>query len=121
MTKEEKLAQLHNRHTRYEVVVERRSGIVRERHVDAQVILLGYTMRKSRQGLLEVCRRNGQQVIDVLGITADDHLIPAKKAADGFVIGGSWQVRFTGRTQRDAIIEGEHTFVCDLARALEAA
>ena len=43
-------------------------------------------------------------------------LVAGKKASDGFAI-GEWQVRFTGRTERDAIMNGELPYVGDLVAA----
>jgi hypothetical protein len=105
MSKTEQLARIQNRHTAYEVAAVK----------DGQRILILYTIHKSRHGLLSACRKYGEDVVKVLGIRETDMLIPAKRAADGFTL-GAWSVRFTGRTQREAIIEGELPFVCDIAR-----
>ena len=106
MTKEQKLARIHNRATAYEVVAVRGD----------EQILIGYTTQHSRSGLLGMCRKNGERVIARLMLSTDSMLVPGKKASDGFAL-GDWQVRFSGRTQREAIIEGELPWVGDAAVA----
>ena len=105
MTKEEKLASIHNRITKYEA-----AAILGDR-----AILIAYCAQHSRNGLLRACRTHGQDMITALGLTHDSMMIPAPKASDGFKL-GPWTVRFTGRTQRDAYMGEELPFVCDVAR-----
>ncbi len=101
MTKMEKLERLHNRSTRYEVAMIQPSG---------ERILIGYTSRKSRHGLLERLRTQGPQIIAFLGLDDNAAMVPGKNAAAGFRIGET-VFRFTGRTQRDAIMENELRFI----------
>ena len=108
MTTTEQLERLHNRATAYEVEAFMPANPLRR-------VLIGYTQRHTRTGLLAACRRNGQMVIDALGLSDTDLLVAGTKASDGFGL-GAWQVRFSGRTQRDAICNGELTWIGDLAK-----
>jgi hypothetical protein len=101
-----KLARLHNYRTRYEVEAVSTAD-------PSQKYLVGYTSQKSRYGLLSACRRVGPELIAALRLSETAELVPSKRAADGFAL-GSWQVRFSGRTQRDAIWSGELVFVADV-------
>lgn len=114
MNTQEKLAALHNRATRYEVVAIKQEPIGETR------VLIGYTARHSRHGLLAACRQRGEVMIKALGLNDTSMLFPAKRAADGFDI-DKWSIRFSGRTQRDAILEGELQYVGDLPSAKEQA
>lgn len=95
MTKLEQLARLQNRPTRYEIAAtkgERR-------------ILVGYTARKSRHGILAMLRQRGAEMIERLEIGESDLLTTDK----GALLVSGWRIAFTGRTQRDCIMEGELT------------
>ena len=104
-TTAERLARLRNRATCYEI-----AAIQGERR-----ILIAYAAMHSRHGLLKACQNRGQMIIAALGIGESDLLMPAKRAAEGFTV-GAWSIRFTGRTERDAIQEGELPYVGDLAK-----
>ena len=97
-----KLNSLHNRASRYEVLA---TFAATESHGETRV-LIGYTCHRSRHGLLKCCQAQGQAIIDAFGICDNDRFIPAKRAAGGFTI-GKWSFNFSGRTQREAIMEGE--------------
>lgn len=102
MTTTQKLERLYNRATRYEVVAE---------HPDGRRYLIGYTS-PTRPGMLRMIRQNGQAVVDRLGLTQAAVMTWGGKGRLGhFATIGDWKVRFTGRTQRDAIIGGEVEFV----------
>jgi hypothetical protein len=105
-----RLARLYNRRTAYELVAIR----------DDRRILIAYSQGRSRHSILAACRNRGQQVIDALGISASDLLMFAKRASDGCTI-GPWSIRFSGRTEREAILTGELEYVGDLAKAKVAA
>lgn len=107
MTIEQKLERLHNRQTRYELIAQ---------HPDGRKLLVRYC-RQGRRGLWDaITKDDGTQLCRVLGA---DHIHFAKRAADGGTM-GAWTIRFSGRTQRQAIIEGEHTFYADLDTVAEA-
>ena len=93
MTPIEKLERLRNYGTRYEIAAI--NGVQR--------IRIAYTSRHSRQGLLAAVRRNGPEVVK---LTGSEMITFGQRAADGG-ISGDWHIGFTGRTQRDAICNGE--------------
>jgi hypothetical protein len=103
-----KLERIHNRTTKYEVTATR----------DGRTVLLGYT-RKGRRGMDSlICSDDGRRdaIVKVLGtnrITYD------KKASQGAVM-GEWTIKFSGRTHRDCIIEGEWPFVMTIAESMGA-
>lgn len=103
MTTTEKLARLKNYHTRYELIASN----------GTQTVLLAYTSRKSRQGLVSAIRQDSRRS-DVAKLIGGENTIfhVGKCAADGFTA-GAWTIRFSGRTQRDAILLGEHEYVSD--------
>lgn len=103
LTTQQKLESIHNRATRYEL-----AAIMGERRV-----LIAYTGRRSRHGLLEACRKRGPQVVALTCPSGEELLNFDKKASNGATI-GQWAIRFTGRTQRDAIMEGELPYVADV-------
>ena len=92
-----RLEQIARYATRYEVTAQRDNG---------ERVLIGYTSRRSRHGLLRLLRIHAEQVITLTGCTEDTMMTAGKRASDGFRI-NDWALRFTGRTQRQAIIEGE--------------
>ena len=95
MNKQDRLAHLRNRATRYEITAKGPDG----------EFLVGYTARKTRRGMLEVMRMYHGNLIhlcDTNEMTVPSHF----KAKDGIVM-GDWTIKFSGRTQRDAISNGE--------------
>ena len=94
-----KLTRLQNHATRYEAVVERHDGTKR---------LLAYSGRKSRQGLLAAIRQRGQAVLAFLALSETDQMTWEKGA---FALGTGNAIRWSGRTQRDAIMEGELPYI----------
>lgn len=103
MTTLEKLERLHNYPTRYELIAEKG---------DAR-ILIGYTMHQSRHGLLSLCRQNGEKLVSFMGLDDKAEIVFLKPAKLGATMGG-WSVKFSGRTQRDAISNGELAFIGNL-------
>ena len=101
-----RLARLYNRATCYELAainVERR-------------VLIAYCGRRSRSGLLAACRNRGALVI---ALTGSENIEFGKRASDGATM-GPWQIRFTGRTERDAIMEGELEYIGSVAQPVIA-
>lgn len=92
-----KLARLQNHHTRYEIVATN----------GPDKILVGYSARKGRRGLLGMVRLHAEAW---MSFTGDNGLNFAKRAADGAMM-GKWKINFSGRTQRDAILAGELPFI----------
>jgi hypothetical protein len=97
MTQQEQLARLKNYRTRYECTMTDGN----------QTFLLAYSPGRSRQDMLNIARKHGQRIVD---ITKSENITFAKKVAEGAMC-GDWKIRFTGRTQRDCILEGEKPFI----------
>lgn len=114
MTTQEKLARITNYGTRYELIATNLTKP--EGH---QNILIGYIIRRSRQGMLDACRKFGREMIDVMGLDEHDLSVFDCKAKT-LSLGNNWFVRLTGRTQRTAIIEGELPFIVDEWKAIDA-
>jgi hypothetical protein len=103
-----KLARIKNYSTRYELIVEN-DGI---RH------LVVYTPRRNRQGLISAIECSVAHGLSAL--TGVDSITFSKRGDEPSAIVGKWRIRFSGRTQRDAIIQGELPWVGDLAPVRKA-
>jgi TnpA family transposase len=99
-TMEAKLARLKNYATRYELAMTRGS----------ESYLVTYATSRSRGTIFKAVARFGPKVV---ALTGDEELHFARKSADGATT-GEWTIRYTGRTQRDAILGGELPFIGDL-------
>jgi hypothetical protein len=101
MTQEQKLARIYNRRTAYELVLTN----------GETTFLLVYAVQRTRHVLLErLCK-----YADALEkLTGAREITFAKKSHGGATM-GSFDVKWTGRTQREAIQSGEHTFIGILA------
>lgn len=73
-------------------------------------ILLVYSYGRGRRAILESARKHGEKLVALTGRQSIDF---AKRASDGATM-GDWQIRFTGRTQRDAICSGELPWIGDI-------
>ena len=91
-----KLERLRNRGTSYEITIS--DG--------EQTYRVAYTPRHSRDGLLRAIRSTGKEIVTALGMPDTALVHAGKRAEDGFTL-EDWQIRFSGRTQRDAISNGE--------------
>jgi hypothetical protein len=91
--------------TRYELAMER----------DNQKFLVCYSARMGRHAILQSLRNRAPEVLQVGQITDDDMLTWKKPASQGAML-GNWRVYWTGRTQRQAISEGELPFVVTAAK-----
>jgi hypothetical protein len=86
--------------TRYEIAAH---------HYNGRQLLIGYTLHKSRPGLLAVVQKHAPEIIVVFGsrkteeITIDPHPPHCCRI-------GEWRIVFTGRTQARANREGELPF-----------
>ncbi len=102
MTKLEQLARIKLYGTRYELAVVKG---------DCKY-LISYVIRRSRPGMMDAIRKYGQQVIDVCGIDQSQIMgwVPSRHV---FEIGNGWELRLTGRTQREAIMDDELMFILD--------
>lgn len=96
---ERKLARISGCYTVYEMVAE---------HADGRRLLAGYT-RETRPGMLAMLRKNWDMWCKLTGKQAGTW------EAHKMIRFGAWTIRFSGRTQRQAIIEGELPWVGDVA------
>lgn len=104
-TVQQRLERLHNGPTRYELIAER--GETR--------ILIAYSMRTGRHALLTSTQKHGPALIAMMGLTDEARIVFLKPAARGAQI-GEWSIRFSGRTQREAI-QSELPWIGDLAKS----
>jgi hypothetical protein len=95
------LESLRNRATLYELAMTRGD----------ERILIAYASGKGRQDIWR-CVTSDKRVKAIVAKVGTDAIDFAKRAADGATMGG-WAIRFTGRTQRDAISEGELPYIGD--------
>lgn len=100
----DRLARLHNRPTRYELAAT---------HADGRKVLIAYSPRRNRQGLLAAARERGELLVKLAGT---DSITFAKLAAGGATM-GAWSIKYTGRTQREAYTEGELPYIGDVPEA----
>jgi hypothetical protein len=98
---QQQLARIYNRRTAYELVASNGD----------RKILVGYTVGKARRDILSMAAKNGERWV---ALTGRQEMTFAKKAGDGAAM-GDWTFRYSGRTQRACILEGELTFIADLA------
>ena len=96
-TLEARLERLKNYRTRYELVAE---------HPDGRRVLVRYTSRDNRRGLYGALTQDCEGICAFFGT---DAITFGKRSADGATM-GEWRLRFTGRTQREAILAGELPF-----------
>ena len=72
---------------------------------NGRTVLIGYTPRRSRPGLIAAMRKHGEELVEFLRPGEHDSIL-----LDGyppyFVI-GEWRIGFSGRTQARAKQEGE--------------
>jgi hypothetical protein len=93
-----KLESLRNYATRYELVLTNLDSGEKRR--------LCYTSKKNRTGLFVAVRKNGTELVAFCG--AEDFKLTGKAEA----LIGRWSLRFSGRTQREAIQAGELAWFC---------
>lgn len=87
--------------TRYEIAAK---------HSDGRTLLVAYSPRLSRIGLLKAMQGVGQQLIDRLATGEHDEIkFTASPRAHAETAG--WWVGFTGRTQHDAKQLGELPYI----------
>ncbi len=96
-TLEEKLARLRNHHTRYELAM----------WCGDRKILIAYTPRRGWAGITAAIQSKADAIVAAAGA---DYIRFGKRASDGATL-GDWTINFTGRTQREAYIQGELEYV----------
>jgi hypothetical protein len=100
---------VRNTYTRYEVILTHQVG-----YPHGQRLLVGYTPRRSRPGLVEVMRQHGDAIIAITGLQ-DSHITVYKPDTKTYNLGpDGWSVTFSGRTQIDAQDHGELQWVRDI-------
>lgn len=99
-TLERKLERLYNRRTAYELVIS--NGAI--------TYLLCYAEARTRKGIFLAVNHRCEKLVPLTGVS---HIDFAKRVADGAMM-GTWSIRFSGRTQREAYIGGELTYVGSL-------
>lgn len=97
MTVTEQLARLTNRATRYEVVAQRPDGTT---------ALVGYTPRRTLSGLRDAAGNRGTELVAWLDAPPGAEMSWRRGCTDTVQITGGGIVRFSGRTQREAICAG---------------
>ncbi len=87
--------------TRYEIVAK---------HDDGRTLLVSYAGGSpSRMRLLRAMQAHGDKLIAVLEIGEHDQITFGTKPRPHAKVNG-WSVAYSGRTQRDCRIQGEHLF-----------
>lgn len=90
--------QLQHRGTSYEVAA---------RHPNGESVVVGFTPRTSRVGLLAVVRSRGDELIQLINVTDDTPNKFYRDGADRWQLQiGEWTVGFTGYTERDVLSMG---------------
>ena len=68
-------------------------------------ILVAYCNRTGRRGLYNAVAKDGRREA-IVALTGTEEITFAKRSADGAKMNG-WEIKFSGRTQREAIAQGE--------------
>jgi hypothetical protein len=111
MTEEQnkKLTALQRYPTRYEIVLTN----------GAQAYRIAYTMRRSRHGLIVASRAAFDEIKAISG-SANGWVTLGKKAADPIgITDTAWSIRWSGRTQREAISDGELVHITTAYMAMQ--
>jgi len=101
MTITEKLEAIRHYATRYEIALS---------FADGRKMLVCYTPRKNKAGLRDAILSRGKAILAQMPDLSDDARM-TYAAATGFSLGNGCRIYFTGRTQRDAICNGELPFI----------
>ena len=104
-----KLTRLADAPTRYEVTAH---------HADGTAHLLGYTRNKSGAGLRHVVTQYAPHLASAFGLADDARMTMA--GTEAIDLTGGHRVRFSGRTQRSAISEGEIAHITSAKTAAPA-
>lgn len=90
-----KLTALQNYATKYEIVIE---------IADGRKLRVAYSGRKSKTGILSAVQKIGPQIVALTSMPDDARMEWSKGAMK---LGNVATIKFSGRTQRDAIMSGE--------------
>jgi len=91
--------------TRYEIVAQK-GGVA---------LLVAYTSRRSLRTLVRACQAVGRDLLAALGGLPEDSVMTRRSGEIVLDLSG-WTIRYSGRTQREAELEGELPWVRDLAK-----
>ena len=89
----EKLEDLKYYSTTYEIVL-----------TDGKTSKLISYGRKGRRSLIEAVQNKGSEILDMVNVSDD---FQGKITTTSIDLSGGWYAKFSGRTKRQAIIEGE--------------
>jgi hypothetical protein len=78
-----------------------------------QKFLVCYSMRTGRHAILKSLQQRSQAILGATNLS-DEALLAWKTPAREGAMLGDWAVRFTGRTQREAISAGELPWIGQL-------
>lgn len=95
------LERLRNHATLYELVMTRGN----------ERILIAYSSGKGRTDIWRSVTSD-KRVKAIIAKAGTENLTFGKKVVDGAMM-GEWKINFTGRTQREAISEGELPYIAD--------
>jgi len=99
-----KVSRLVNYATKYELVLTNGSA----------TYLVAYTARKGKTDLIKAIRARGESMLAICQL--DDEARFTFTTPQSAQLGTDWTVRFTGRTQKDAICtQSEHRYVGTVA------
>lgn len=101
MTITEKLARIQNRSTLYELV-----AVKGDRRV--LVCYCGKSVSKQWRAVT----RRGAELVSLCGVPPTQLMV--YNISGKYFEFGEWRITLSGRTQREAIIAGEHLFICDV-------
>lgn len=93
----QKLARIQGRGTAYEVVITKGDT----------TYLVSYVARHSYAGMRDAVVQRAEEIVVKTNAAHID------KAGRTITTDNGWTIKFSGRTQRDAICNGEHTYVGD--------
>lgn len=86
-----KVPALVNYSTKYEIVATN----------DRETYLVGYRLRANKRMLMDAIRFRGPELLKVLALPADASF--KFTSATSVKLGDWWTIKFTGRTQKDAL------------------
>lgn len=90
------LKDMQRRQTRYEVILTN----------ERDSITVGFTINRSKSGLLKTLRSRGQEIIDHTKMPQDSEVTYSGSGKNPtFEFDGKWKVRFSGKTERDVYVE----------------
>ena len=99
---EAKLARIKNYRTSYELCMS---------DDDGTTYLVCYSEGRSRRDVWNILCKGAHHITKIIGHNPE--CVWAKRASDGCKV-GKWRIYWSGRTQRDAYLEGERAYIGDV-------